>query len=70
MAMTTCRQCGQEVAVAAKTCPGCGESRPGLTPEETKRRAAASLAFNAGCLILLGLFVLMALVLIFAIALG
>ena len=28
MALTTCRECGQQVSADAKTCPHCGTSAP------------------------------------------
>ncbi|WP_028671386.1 hypothetical protein [Saccharospirillum impatiens] len=35
--LTPCKECGQDVAVSAKTCPNCGVSQPGqapLTPQQ------------------------------------
>ena len=67
MTMTTCRQCSAPVAATAKTCPACGVKHPTMTPGQVKSQAAASLAFNAGCLILLVLGALLMLGLIIAI---
>jgi hypothetical protein len=64
MAMTECRECKGAVSSTAKTCPHCGVSRPTLTEGEVKAQAAASIAYNVGCLILIGLFVFFALALI------
>jgi hypothetical protein len=66
MAMTTCRECEAPVAATAKTCPNCGVKHPTLTPEQVKSQAAASLAFNAGCLILIALGTLLLLGVIYA----
>lgn len=66
--MTACRGCGEQVAVTAKTCPACGQARPGLNAGEAKTHAVATIAYTSGCLILLTLFVLLALGFIFAVA--
>jgi hypothetical protein len=59
MTMMACRECGHPVSSEARACPSCGISRPTLPPDMQKAQAAASAAFNLGCLLLLGLFSLL-----------
>ena len=50
MAMTECRECGEEVSSKAKSCPHCGVKNPG-------KKKQKGITWGPGCLIIIGLFV-------------
>lgn len=51
MAMTKCKECGQEVSTKATTCPNCGVKNPGVNSGDILK--------GIGVLIVIGLFVSM-----------
>jgi uncharacterized membrane protein YvbJ len=68
MAMTPCRSCGNDVAATAKTCPQCGIKHPALDAAASKNYAAATAAWSLGCLLMLGLAMVMFVLLLVAFA--
>lgn len=69
MSMASCRECSADVSTTARTCTTCGVKHPALGPDAVKARAAASLAYNAGCIIVIVLGTMLALGFILALVL-
>lgn len=58
MAMTKCKECGNDVSTEAKTCPHCGVDNPGLTTEvEKKAEKKESMSSMIGSALFLGMIV-------------
>lgn len=60
MAMTSCRECGQQVAELARTCPRCGLGSPGhlgyLRASRSRRRVEVALVLVACVLLAVGAY--------------
>jgi hypothetical protein len=66
MALNPCRECGQEVSTEASVCPHCGISNPTAAAaappnqtDQTKKKANSIVGCFVGCLVLIGLVVVM-----------